>query len=270
MKSLGVWTGRIFGWAMICALIVRAEDPREELGRLAARYQSAASWTCSVLVRSTLTAEGPGQQSFVRYALAFRKPDRFLARRIDGMPGVDFLFEKERIRIFSPSAHQFADRLEPAALAHLMRDQTEPAVVLFMNSVPFVYTLLTSDPLAHWLEGVTVGQMDARNDEGKVQLTFRQEAFDWTLLAKTGDDARILALAVDMGKTVRANHPESEATWMIQIEFSDWTFNTDPPDSVFALEVPESAIRISYSNLLKTPTDAPMPRPPAPPDEKAD
>jgi hypothetical protein len=143
----------------------------------------------------------------------------------------------------------------------LMTSQTEPAFLIFIQALPVVYTLLADEPKAHMLDGVEAGRIAGEKD-GRILLAFEQNDHDWILEATTGDHPVIEKISVDMTKTVRIAQPGLNATWKIELEFSDWVFDAELPDSIFTMEIPPSTIRIPYSQLVPAQSDQSAPAAP--------
>lgn len=233
---------------------------KERLTAITKRYADAKSWTCTVTVKAQIASEGQEQNSSVKYKLSVRKPDRFLVRHAGGMPGPEFLLDGSRAVVYAPQANRFSERLGPTPLATMMTNQQEPMFLIFIQAIPVAYTLLAEDPKSHMLEGVAAGRVVEEKD-GRVRIAFEQNDHDWTVEATAGDRPAIEKILVDMTKTVRMAQPQSTATWKINLEFTDWVFDGELPDSVFTLAIPPSTIRIPYSELVPAPQAQPAPAP---------
>lgn len=252
------WSPSIFGVGILGLILSGltpeglAQEAKDKLTGISACYSTAKTWTATVTVRSTITSAGQENRSFIKYKLSTRKPDHFLAQRADGMPGPEFLFDGSRILVYAAQVNRFSERIGPTPLASLMTNQTEPAFILFTQALPFVYALLTENPKADLLEGVTAGRIVEENN-GRIRLAFEQDTHDWAIVAATGERQAIESIFVDMTKSVRLAQPESDATWKIELQFTDWVFDADLPDSLFTLEVPASTLRIPYTELIPKP-----------------
>lgn len=256
-----VWAaGLLGGYAEETAPDTLAQA-KERLAPITKRYAAAKSWTVTVTVRAQIASEGQEQNSFVQYKLSVRKPDRLLVRHAAGMRGPEFLLDGSRAVVYAPQANRFSERLGPTPLATMMTNQSEPVFLIFIQALPVVYTLLAEDPKAHMLEGVTAGRV-LEDQDGRVRLAFEQNDHDWVVEAAGGANPFIEKILVDMTKTVRMAQPQSNATWKIALEFTDWVFDADLPDSVFTMEIPPSTIRIPYTELVPAPQVQPAPAAP--------
>jgi hypothetical protein len=169
------------------------------------------------------------------------RPDRLRidTERSDGARSV-LVFDGREITTFDESSRAFAQASHPGSV--------DDAVVYFVRDLgmrlPLAVLLLGSLPaeLEHRVQSVEYVEKTMTLDAPAHHIAGRTATVDFQLWIADGD--RPTPLRAVLTYKNASGQPQFRA------QFSDWNFDTHPPDSAFKFAPPEGAIKIPFAAAL--------------------